>query len=80
MIAVTPTLPLLICGIVAICETKTDTAMNDEFIISTEPQSEDQKNRERIGLLRVADNYPNYPTKDHKSRKLLLEHIAESYE
>ena len=50
--------------------------MNDEFIISTEPQSEDQKNRERIGLLRVADYYP----KESKSRKLLLEHIAESYE
>lgn len=50
--------------------------MNDEFIISMEPQSEDQKNRERIGLLRVADNYP----KERKSRKLLLEHVAESYE
>lgn len=50
--------------------------MNDEFIISMEPQSEDQKNRERIGLLRVADNYP----KESKSRKLLLKHIAESYE
>ena len=49
--------------------------MNDEFIISMEPQSEDQKNQERIGLLRVADNYP----KESKSRKLLLEHIAESY-
>lgn len=56
--------------------TKTHTAMNDEFIISMEPQSEDQKNRERIGLLRVADNYP----KESKSRKLLLEHVAESYE
>lgn len=56
--------------------TKTHTAMNDEFIISMEPQSEDQKNRERIGLLRVADNYP----KESKSRKLLLEHVAGSYE
>lgn len=75
MIAAIPTLFLLICGIAAICKTKTDTAMNDEFIISMEPQSEDQKNQERIGLLRVADNYP----KESKSRKLLLEHIAESY-
>lgn len=52
MIAVIPT--LLICGIAAILETKTDTAMNDEFIITPGPAPDSALNPLRANLSRLA--------------------------
>lgn len=54
MIAVIPTLFLLICGIAAILETKTDTAMNDEFIITPGPAPDSALNPLRANLSRLA--------------------------
>lgn len=54
MIAVIPTLLLLICGIAAILETKTDTAMNDEFIITPGPAPDSALNPLRANLSRLA--------------------------
>ena len=52
MIAVIPTLFLLICGIAAILETKTDTVMNDEFIITPGPAPDSALNPLRANLSR----------------------------
>lgn len=54
MIAVIPTLFLLICGIAAILETKTDTVMNDEFIITPDPAPDSALNPLRANLSRPA--------------------------
>lgn len=54
MIAVIPTLFLLICGIAAILETKTDTVMNDEFIITPGPAPDSALNPLRANLSRLA--------------------------
>lgn len=54
MIAVIPTLFLLICGIAAILETKTYKAMNDEFIITPGPAPDSALNPLRANLSRLA--------------------------
>lgn len=54
MIAAIPTLFLLICGIAAILETKTDTVMNDEFIITPGPAPDSALNPLRANLSRLA--------------------------
>ena len=54
MIAVIPTLFLLTCGIAAICKTKTDTAMNEEFIITPGPAPDSALNPLRANLSRLA--------------------------
>lgn len=54
MIAAIPTLFLLICGIATILETKTNTAMNDEFIITPGPAPDSALNPLRANLSRLA--------------------------
>lgn len=49
--------------------------MKNEIQITTGKQTESQRNRARIGLLKVAMRYPI----GHKSRNRLLEYVSQSY-
>ena len=51
-------------------------AMEKAIKVVSGPQSEAQKNRGRIGLIKVAMRYP----KGHRSRELLIKQISESYQ
>ena len=54
-----PALLLAVFGYSAIREYKEKNAMNDEIQLHDGPQSETQKNKERIALLKLAEQYPN---------------------
>lgn len=58
MILTFPALFLAVFGYSAIREYKDKNAMNDEIQLHDGPQSEAQKNKERIALLRLAEQYP----------------------
>ena len=49
---------LALFGYSAIREYKDKNAMNDEIQLHDGPQSETQKNKERIALLKLAEQYP----------------------
>lgn len=53
-----PALFLAVFGYSAIREYKDKNAMNDEIQLHDGPQSETQKNKERIALLKLAEQYP----------------------
>ena len=53
-----PALLLAVFGYSAILEYKNKKAMNDEIQLHDGPQSEAQKNKERIALLKLAEQYP----------------------
>lgn len=53
-----PALLLALFGYSAIREYKDKNAMNDEIQLHDGPQSETQKNKERIALLKLAEQYP----------------------
>ena len=53
-----PALFLALFGYSAIREYKDKNTMNDEIQLYDGPQSEVQKNRERIALLKLAEQYP----------------------
>jgi len=53
-----PALLLAVFGYSAIREYKDKNAMNDEIQLHDGPQSETQKNKERIALLKLAEQYP----------------------
>lgn len=58
MILTFPALFLAVFGYSAIREYKDKNAMNDEIQLHDGPQSEAQKNEERIALLKLAEQYP----------------------
>ena len=58
MILTFPALLLALFGYSAIREYKDKNAMNDEIQLHDGPQSETQKNKERIALLKLAEQYP----------------------
>ena len=58
MILTFPALLLALFGYSAIREYKDKNAMNDEIQLHDGPQSEPQKNKERIALLKLAEQYP----------------------
>lgn len=58
MILTFPALLLAVFGYSAIREYKDKNAMNDEIQLHDGPQSETQKNKERIALLKLAEQYP----------------------
>ena len=58
MILTFPALFLAVFGYSAIREYKDKNAMNDEIQLHDGPQSEAQKNKERIALLKLAEQYP----------------------
>lgn len=58
MILTFPALFLAVFGYSAIREYKDKNAMNDEIQLHDGPQSETQKNKERIALLKLAEQYP----------------------
>ena len=58
MILTFPALLLAVFGYSAILEYKNKKAMNDEIHLHDGPQSEAQKNKERIALLKLAEQYP----------------------
>lgn len=58
MILTFPALFLAVFGYSAILEYKNKKAMNDEIQLHDGPQSETQKNKERIALLKLAEQYP----------------------
>lgn len=58
MILTFPALFLAVFGYSAIREYKDKKAMNDEIQLHDGPQSETQKNKERIALLKLAEQYP----------------------
>ncbi len=58
MILTFPALLLALFGYSAIREYKDKNAMNDEIQLHDGPQSEAQKNKERIALLKLAEQYP----------------------
>ena len=58
MILPFPALFLAVFGYSAIREYKDKNAMNDEIQLHDGPQSEAQKNKERIALLKLAEQYP----------------------
>ena len=45
--------------------------MNDEIKVQDGPMTEKQQNRQRIGLLKVAESYPL----ESRSRKILIEQV-----
>lgn len=53
-----PALLLAVFGYSVIREYKDKNAMNDEIQLHDGPQSETQKNKERIALLKLAEQYP----------------------
>lgn len=58
MILTFPALLLAVFGYSAILEYKNKKAMNDEIQLHDGPQSEAPKNKERIALLKLAEQYP----------------------
>lgn len=58
MILTFPALLLALFGYSAIREYKDKNAMNDEIQLHDGPQNETQKNKERIALLKLAEQYP----------------------
>lgn len=58
MILTFPALFLAVFGYSAIREYKDKNAMNEEIQLHDGPQSEAQKNKERIALLKLAEQYP----------------------
>ena len=58
MILTFPALFLAVFGYSAIREYKDKNAMNDDIQLHDGPQSEAQKNKERIALLKLAEQYP----------------------
>lgn len=56
-----PALFLAVFGYSAIREYKDKKAMNDEIQLHDGPQSEAQKNKERIALLKLADSIRKAP-------------------
>ena len=58
MILTFPALLLAVFGYSAILEYKNKKAMNDEIQLHDGPQSEAQTNKERIALLKLAEQYP----------------------
>ena len=53
-----PALFLAVLGYSAIQDYKNKKAMNDEIQLHDGPQSEAQKKKERIALLKLAEQYP----------------------
>lgn len=53
-----PALLLAVFGYSAIREYKDKNAMNDDIQLHDGPQSDTQKNKERIALLKLAEQYP----------------------
>lgn len=53
-----PALLLALFGYSAILEYKNKKAMNDDIQLHDGPQNETQKNKERIALLKLAEQYP----------------------
>ena len=64
MILTFPALFLAVFGYSAIREYKDKNAMNDEIQLHDGPQSEAQKNEERIALLKLAEQYPKGSASD----------------
>lgn len=58
MILTFPALFLAVFGYSAIQDYKNKKAMNDEIQLHDGPQSEAQKKKERIALLKLAEQYP----------------------
>lgn len=67
-----PALFLAVFGYSAIREYKDKNAMNDEIQLHDGPQSETQKNKERIALLKLAEQYP----KGSASKQTLIDQAS----
>ncbi|WP_415967863.1 hypothetical protein [Alistipes ihumii] len=72
MILTFPALLLALFGYSAIREYKDKNAMNDEIQLHDGPQSETQKNKERIALLKLAEQYP----KGSASKQTLIDQAS----
>ena len=72
MILTFPALVLALFGYSAIREYKDKNAMNDEIQLHDGPQSETQKNKERIALLKLAEQYP----KGSASKQTLIDQAS----
>ncbi len=67
-----PALLLVLFGYSAIQDYKNKKAMNDEIQLHDGPQSEAQKNKERIALLKLAEQYP----KGSASKQTLIDQAS----
>ena len=67
-----PALFLAVFGYSAIREYKDKNAMNDEIQLHDGPRSEAQKNKERIALLKLAEQYP----KGSASKQTLIDQAS----
>lgn len=67
-----PALLLAVFGYSAIREYKDKNAMNDEIQLHDGPQSDTQKNKERIALLKLAEQYP----KGSASKQTLIDQAS----
>lgn len=67
-----PALLLAVFGYSAIREYKDKNAMNDDIQLHDGPQSDTQKNKERIALLKLAEQYP----KGSASKQTLIDQAS----